>query len=75
MDDLFDGTDAIGIARAIRDREVSAADVLEHTLKRIEERDEHVNAIAEVCDGIAAPLAGPLHGVPFVIKDLGDAQP
>lgn len=71
MDDLLDGTDAIGLAEAIRVGDAAVDDVLEHTLTRIAERDPSINAIAEVCEHIEPAADGPLHGVPFVVKDLG----
>ena len=71
MDDLLDGEDMTGVALAIRRGDVSAAEVLEHTLKRVAERDAAVTAIAELCEDIPAPVDGPLRGIPFVVKDLG----
>jgi amidase len=69
--------DAVGLARLIACREVSAAEVLEAALARTEAMNPKLNAVtlllaeearAGVRDG--AP-AGPLGGVPFLIKDLG----
>jgi amidase len=71
MDDLLDGSDAIGLADAIRTGDADATEILEHTLKRVAERDASINAIAELCDRIEPPADGPLRGVPFVVKDLG----
>jgi amidase len=71
MDDLLDGADLVGVADAIRVGDVSAVEVLQHTLKRIAERDGTVTAIAELCEAIPEPRDGPLRGVPFVVKDLG----
>src|SRR5687768_996552 len=71
MDDLLDGSDLVGLGEAIRIGDVSAIEMLEHTLKRIAERDGSVTAIAELCEDIPKPLDGPLRGVPFVVKDLG----
>jgi amidase len=73
MDDDLDQLDATGLAGAIRDGQVSAAEVLDRTLARIAERDPAIAAITEVCADVPAPADGPLHGVPFVIKDLGMA--
>jgi amidase len=71
MDDLLDGSDAIGIAEAIRRGDADSAEVLEQTLKRIAERDATLHAITELNERIAPPANGPLRGVPFVVKDLG----
>lgn len=71
MDDLFDGEDMTGVAAAIRSGQVSAAEVLEHARARITERDAVLHAVAELVDDIAPAADGPLHGVPFVVKDLG----
>ncbi len=77
MGELFDQTDATGVAAAIAAGTVSAAEVLEMALARIEARNPAINAIvsrrdetarAEVAAGLPQ---GPLHGVPIVIKDLG----
>jgi amidase len=77
-EELFDG-DAVGIASAIRSGEVSAAEVLEYALARLDERNPALNAVigrrddtarAEVTAGLPEGL---LTGVPFVVKDLGTA--
>jgi amidase len=77
MDELLDTNDAIGIAAAIRSGEVSAREVVERTLARLDERNPALNAVIARCDDAAlaavangAPT-GPLGGVPFVVKDLG----
>ena len=77
MQDLFDSTDATGLAAAIRGGDVSAAEVVDFALARVDERNPAINAVvsrrddaarAEVAQG--APT-GALGGVPFVVKDLG----
>ncbi len=79
---------AAGLARAIRERRLSCAELLEATLARIEERDPSLNAFvhlafeesrarareADAAVASGAPL-GPLHGVPTAIKDLFDFKP
>ncbi len=69
--------DAVGLAGLIARREVSAAEVLEAALERTRAVNPKLNAVtllmaeaarAAVKDG--AP-AGPLGGVPFLVKDLG----
>jgi Asp-tRNA(Asn)/Glu-tRNA(Gln) amidotransferase A subunit family amidase len=74
-----------GAARAIRERRVSAVELLEETARRIEERDgaigafltldlERARAAAEEADARLArgEEVDPLHGVPFGVKDLED---
>ncbi|WP_196780824.1 amidase [Nocardioides sambongensis] len=73
--------DAVGVAQAIRDGELSAREAVEQSIARIEDRDGPLNAVvgrrfeaalAEVEAGL--PDAGadaPLAGVPFLVKDLG----
>ena len=69
-------------AQAVRRREISARELLELHLARIAERNSHLNAIVSLDEeraraGAAAAdehLArggriGPLHGLPFAIKD------
>lgn len=73
---------ATDLAAAIRGREVSASEALEHQVARIERLDEPVNAIVQwdldrarsaaraADDAVAAGHdVGPLHGVPITIKD------
>ncbi|MFI7613003.1 amidase [Nonomuraea terrae] len=72
---------ATELARLIRTREVSAVEVLQAHLDRIEQVNPRVNAVvtlvAEQALGAAkaadaAEPAGPLHGVPVAHKDLVD---
>ena len=74
---------AAWMARALRTREISCMELLEAHLARFEERNEAVNAIvvprheaaraeASAADAAIArgdPL-GPLHGVPFTVKEV-----
>ena len=73
---------ATQLAAAIRDRRVSAAEVLDAHLKRIDERNPALNAIVTIDADAARDRArqaddaiargntwGPLHGVPFTLKD------
>lgn len=69
--------DAIATAEAIRNGEVSAREVVEDAIARIEKHNGLLNAVvaerfeqalAEVDAGLPR---GPLHGVPTLIKDLG----
>jgi amidase len=70
------------MVRAIRDREISAVELLDAHTARIAERDPQINALvlprleAAREEALAADAAltrneepGPLHGVPFTVKD------
>jgi amidase/6-aminohexanoate-cyclic-dimer hydrolase len=69
--------DMLGLAELIARGEVSAADVLEAAIERIEALNPAVNAVVYRMDEEArrrleaAPAATPLRGVPFLLKDLG----
>jgi aspartyl-tRNA(Asn)/glutamyl-tRNA(Gln) amidotransferase subunit A len=76
-------TDALTLARQIRTKEVSPVEVVEATLRRIEALQPTVNAFITVTADLARDDArraeaavmagarlGPLHGVPFSVKDL-----
>jgi Asp-tRNA(Asn)/Glu-tRNA(Gln) amidotransferase A subunit family amidase len=76
---------AAGLARRIRDGQLSPVTVVDATLDRIEARNDRTNAFVTVTaerareaarDAEAAVEAGeplgPLHGVPVAIKDLDD---
>ncbi len=75
VQELLDG-DATGVAVAIRAGDVTAVEVVEAALSRVEERNPELNAIVEhraeaaLAEAAAGPT-GPLAGVPFVVKDLG----
>ena len=59
----------MGLADAIRRKEVSEAEVLEATMARIDERNPEMNAITTLVE--PEPAAdGRLRGVPFAVKDL-----
>ena len=63
-----------GQAAAIAAGDADAAELLEATLARIEERNPAINAVVETFpersrEMLAAAPPGPLHGVPIVIKD------
>ncbi|WP_294641331.1 amidase [uncultured Aureimonas sp.] len=76
--------DASGLAELIRSKEVSPVEVVRAHLDRIEAVDPKVNAIVTVAESAldaaraaeAAVMAGedlgPLHGVPFTVKDSID---
>jgi Asp-tRNA(Asn)/Glu-tRNA(Gln) amidotransferase A subunit family amidase len=61
-------------AAAIAAGEIDAAELLEAALARIEDRNPAINAVVETFpehsrEMLAAAPAGPLHGVPVVVKD------
>jgi Asp-tRNA(Asn)/Glu-tRNA(Gln) amidotransferase A subunit family amidase len=69
--------DAVSLAGLIAKREVSAEEVLETAITRAEHINPALNAIVhkqyeQARKAVAAGLpAGPLQGVPYLIKDLG----
>ncbi|HWN15646.1 MAG TPA: amidase, partial [Candidatus Dormibacteraeota bacterium] len=76
-------TDALTLARQIRTKEVSPVEAVEATLRRIDALQPTVNAFITVTADEARDAArraeaavmaghrlGPLHGVPFSVKDL-----
>jgi aspartyl-tRNA(Asn)/glutamyl-tRNA(Gln) amidotransferase subunit A len=76
--------DATKLAELIRTREVSPVEVVQAHLDRIEALNPKINAIVTVADGalkaakaaeaavLAGEALGPLHGVPFTVKDSID---
>lgn len=74
-DAWYEDHDAVGLAALIRSGEVSAGEVLTAALRRVAERDAQVHSVvllheAEARAQVAAGVAGPLAGVPFLLKDL-----
>jgi amidase len=71
--------DATGLAELVRDGKVSAAELVEEAISRIERTNPSLNAVvtpmfdeARRVAGGALP-AGPFAGVPFLLKDLNAA--
>ena len=67
--------DATGLAELVRRRDVSASELLEAAIARTEQVQPRLNAVTtcmyEVARARAASApAGPLGGVPFLLKDL-----
>lgn len=87
MDDELHWWSAAEVADAIRRREISSREVLDHLVSRIEALDRPVNAVvardleraraaAAAADAAVArgDELGPLHGVPMTIKDSFQTQ-
>ena len=72
----YEHYDAIGLAELIRTRELSAVEVAEAAIARIEARNPALNAVIATAFEPGLDQArhdvidGPLAGVPFVLKDL-----
>ena len=86
LDDLIYAS-AKSIAQAIRDGEVSAVEVVQAHLERIDEVNDRLNAVVRLCADRALEEAreadaafargeskGPLHGVPMTLKDSLDTE-
>jgi amidase len=76
-------TSATELATAIRAKRVSSEEIVNAYLRRIEAINSHLNAVVQVAADSARTLAreadaalargeikGPLHGVPFTVKDV-----
>jgi amidase/6-aminohexanoate-cyclic-dimer hydrolase len=72
----YESYDAVGLAELIAGKQVSAAEVLEAAIARIEARNPSINAVVHrqfdaARDAVKRGLpAGPLCGVPYLLKDL-----
>jgi Asp-tRNA(Asn)/Glu-tRNA(Gln) amidotransferase A subunit family amidase len=75
----YEQYDALGLADLVRRRQVTAGDLLDAAIARVEARNPSFNAVVmRLYDygrqAIAAGLPdGPLSGVPFLLKDLSAA--
>jgi len=73
----YEQFDGLGLADLIRRKEVTASDVLEAGIERIEQRNAALNAVIwKTYDRARARInrkavEGPFGGVPFLLKDLG----
>jgi amidase len=67
----YRGWDAVEMARLVRERQITAADLAETALARINDL-RALNAVADLADGAQAGPAGEgaLAGVPFAVKEL-----
>lgn len=76
----YEQYDAVGLAALIRSGDVTADEVLDAALARLDERNPDINAVvtsrasdarAEVAGGLSqVDVAAPLRGVPYLVKDL-----
>lgn len=68
--------DALGLAALVRERKISARELVDEAIARIERINPHINAVVRVMADQARAAAdrplepGPFAGVPFLIKDL-----
>jgi amidase len=75
--ECYDELDGLGLADLVKKREVSALELVEAAIERIERHNPVLNAVVykaydEARQVASAPLPdGPFEGVPFLIKDLG----
>jgi amidase len=76
----YDRYDALGLAQLVRDKTISAAELLETAIAKVEAANPRINAIVhKLYDQARADVAaglpqGPFTGVPFMLKDLGAMQ-
>ncbi len=74
--DDYTGHDGLGLAALVRSGQVSAAELLETALARIEQHNPRLNAVIRRRDEKARAeatridAAAPFAGVPFLVKDL-----
>jgi amidase len=71
----YDDLDAVALADLVRRREASPEELLEAAIERVEARNPHLNAVVHPMFDRARQRAGklpagPLRGVPFLVKDL-----
>jgi amidase len=73
----YERRDGLGLAEMVRDRQVTANELLDAAIERLEERNPDLNAVVtrmydEARTAIRAGLPpGPFAGVPYLLKDLG----
>ena len=73
----YERYDGLGLAGLVKDGSVSAAELLEAAIERVEQRNPAINAVVDrMYDQAKAAIAaglpsGPFSGVPFLLKDIG----
>ncbi len=72
----YDQHDALGLAALVKKGEVTAAELAEEAIRRMEEHNPAINAVVYRMDDLAREGAkrglpdGPFTGVPYLLKDL-----
>ena len=73
----YDNYDGIGLADLVRRKEVSAEELLDTALERVDAHDDSINAVVQDLEDLARDQIknrlhnGPFMGVPFLLKDIG----
>ncbi|MEM9531564.1 MAG: amidase [Pseudomonadota bacterium] len=75
---LYSGADGTELAARVRSGEVSALELLNEALRRVDQLNPEINAVTQRHDELARQLIrtgqlgdGPFAGVPLLLKDLG----
>ena len=74
----YDRYDGLGLAKLVREKEVSPSELCEEAIRRIEQVNPKVNAVITRMYDIGRKraqselLEGPFAGVPFLLKDIID---
>lgn len=71
--------DALGLAELVAKKEVTAAELVEEAIARIEKHNSKLNAVVfktfdRARSAAKLPLSGPFAGVPFLLKDILGGQ-
>ena len=77
----FEDHDALGLADLVRRREVSATELVDSCIAAVEQRNPQLNAVVttmfdearSTAAALPADTTAPFAGVPFFMKDLGQA--
>ena len=75
----YDDYDALGLGELVRTGDVTASELLDEAIARCERINPEINAVVQdmyeiARDAVRTALpAGPFSGVPFLLKDLGQA--
>lgn len=72
----YDQYDACGLAELVRSGAIDATTLINEASRRIRQINPQINAVIDTCEERAHEQAagtGPFAGVPFLIKDLGQA--
>jgi amidase len=70
VDELFATHDALAVADLIRQRKLSAREVLDGTLANLRRLNAALNAVTDFYESTPPAADGPFHGVPYAIKQL-----